>query len=499
MTAGLLGRIVRVAAWLIFLAAFVLPGAALVQACFRATSESAAVVVSWRSAGLIGKSSLLSAAAVVLCLLLAMPAAVVLAHARRGAGRALFAGAALGCLLCPPMVYSFGWDRLLPTGVPGELRCVAIWAAWAWPIPAWLIAAGWRHGGRGAYEAALLCTTPFRAMLVATRPLLARHVLLAALILFVLFFGEYGVPHACGLIVYATELLGWAQNSRNPLDTVLPALPGMILIALLLAGVAGLWRRTWADPDEATEVVSRGVIMPLAAWIILLLGNALPIAALAGKLSSSSAIVLALQTYWRDLLWSLAVCVAAGAACFVMGWATVRHAGTRRWLIVWTVLAGALPGALAGTALVAAYNNSVFGWLYDHWPIVLLSYVGRYAWVMMLAWAVTSWWHRSELSMQAQVDGADAATAFQHIALPMFAPLLLAAASVVTVLSLSDVAACALVRVPDYNPLAHVIIEKFHRFEDDMLISLSLMLVAGAFLTACLGTWALGRQAESSP
>jgi hypothetical protein len=36
------------------------------------------------------------------------------------------------------------------------------------------------------------------------------------------------------------------------------------------------------------------------------------------------------------------------------------------------------------------------------------------------------------------------------------------------------------VRVPGFSPIAQVIIEKFHRFEDGMLISLSFWLVAAA-------------------
>jgi hypothetical protein len=51
-----------------------------------------------------------------------------------------------------------------------------------------------------------------------------------------------------------------------------------------------------------------------------------------------------------------------------------------------------------------------------------------------------------------------------------------------------------MLRVPAFNPVAHIVIEKFHRFEDGMLISLSLCLVSVAIPTALLLAWALRRR-----
>src|SRR3989304_3988553 len=66
--------------------------------------------------------------------------------------------------------------------------------------------------------------------------------------------------------------------------------------------------------------------------------------------------------------------------------------------------------------------------------------------------------------------------------------------AVIAVLPVADVATSSLVRVPTFNPIGHVVIEKFHRFEDGMLISLSLCLVSAAIPPALLFAWALRRR-----
>ena len=64
--------------------------------------------------------------------------------------------------------------------------------------------------------------------------------------------------------------------------------------------------------------------------------------------------------------------------------------------------------------------------------------------------------------------------------------MLLCAAAIVMALSLGETEASALVRVPSFAPISHVLLEKFHRFEYGMLVSLSLWLVAAAIVPAGL-------------
>ena len=201
------------ASWMVFLSAMALPAVGLIARCIaQGQPPEGGFTISTRQLGLFWRSVWLSGVATCLALVLSIPGAYVIGRLprhvlHRWRGLPLWSALLLAVLLCPPMVYSFGWDRLLPAGFPPELRCIGVWALWAWPIPALLIGGGWSRVGRRAHEAAVLVTSPPEAFLRVVVPLLLRYVGLSGLILFALFFSDYVVPHACGLLVYSTELL----------------------------------------------------------------------------------------------------------------------------------------------------------------------------------------------------------------------------------------------------------------------------------------------------
>ena len=146
----------------VFLLAYVWPTIALALGSLaQGQSPDGGFTFSWRQWGLLGRSSLLSAVAAVVCLFLSFPGVYWFGQGRPTSQKPLAAASLLVVLLCPPMVFAFGWERLLPHDFDPYLRCVTVWALWAWPIPAWVIGAGWSRGGRAVFEAALLSTTKF--------------------------------------------------------------------------------------------------------------------------------------------------------------------------------------------------------------------------------------------------------------------------------------------------------------------------------------------------
>ncbi|GAF83293.1 unnamed protein product, partial [marine sediment metagenome] len=201
------------------------------------------------------------------------------------------------------MVYAFGWERLLPTTFDAQLRCIGVWAFWAWPIPALLIGAGWSRAGRTAHEAALLVASPAISFVRVVLPLLFRYVFLSALIVFVLFFSDYGVPHACGLIVYATELLGWAAGSSQMIDTAWPATLSVVVTALALVAMFRLWRRCALDTDADTgspPLHGSSSILAIIAVACFAVSWLLPIGVLVAKLGSIAVMTEAFETYGAD-------------------------------------------------------------------------------------------------------------------------------------------------------------------------------------------------------
>lgn len=450
-----------------------------------------------RQLGLLWRSLWMAGAATGVSLIVSMPGAYVVGRLRRLSRQPLIAALFMALLLCPPMVYSFGWERILPSTFNPYARCIGVWALWGWPIPAMFIGVGWSRVGIGAYEAALVVASPTAAFFHAVIPVLRRYIVFSALIVFVLYFNDYGVPHACGLLVYPTELLGWAAGSGRTIDTVWPAAMSVVVTSLALLTMFAAWRRCAVDDDTNTlaaapKETSRGLVVIALCWFIL--SWLLPVLALVVNLASPAVILEAFETYFGDLVWSLAIAVFSGLLAVGMGLSLVAVRGLRVLGLVWTIAFGALPGALIGEALVAGYNHAALWWIYDHWPIIALSYVSRFGWIGVLTAVVVSENATPDVIAQAIVDGATRTSVLSRIQIPMNWPVLLCGAAVVMAMSVADVATSSLVRVPAFSPIAHVLIEKFHRFEDGMLISLSLWLVAATIPPALLLLVALARR-----
>lgn len=470
--------------WTIAIAAVAWPSLALV---IRSVNEGipsvGELVPSARQLGLLGKSAILAGIGALAALIASVPAAAAFAGARAGRERYLL-GLSACVLLCPPMVYAFGWQRLLLPAVGGNALCVLVWAGWAWPIPALVLAAGWR-ASRPAFEAALLEVGPARTVGHVLVPALAPFAAAGLLLLFVIFFSDYGVPHACGLVVYATETLGWATNSTRASDTVWPSLPGVAVILGGLAGFVLFSRRGYTGEQADYRPGVPGLAGGLTIVLVLVFG-VVPMAALIAKLGSPGALAAALRTYRGDLWWSVVVAVFGGAGIVAVAAGLAGLERSRKWLLGWAILWGALPGALIGTSLVMAYNRPATAWIYDHWPILALSAMARFAWVGGLAALVMARDLRGETALAAELDGATRGQILMRLVFPRHLRLLVSVGAVAAALSLAEVPTTALVRVPAFTPISAVIIEKFHRLEDQMLIALSLVLVTSGVVAAAL-------------
>jgi len=476
----------------LFVVAVAYPTGTLVWTC---AGEHAAVGFSilWspRLLGLLWRTLWMASAATFLSLLLSVPI-VALSGRQLSPGLRLGSMALLGAtLLCTPMVYAFGWQQILPQQMPPGLRCIWTWSLWAWPVHAIILSAGWRQRGVASLEAALLETSPLRAWRHTILHAMSPSIGLSVCVVSVLLFSEYSVPHTCGLAVYATELLSWASQSTRATDSLIPALWSLLITAMFLAIALRFWRRHCVSQEQLIRKnTSRasGMGWITAAAVVLLLSWPIPIGSLAMRLGSVAEFRDAVAVYGGDVGASLGIGILAGVGVVTIGVGMIGLRGTRHIALCWSLLFGALPGALIGVALVHGYNHTLTGWMYDHWPILVVAYTARFGWIGLAAALIIKPKQADRLVEQAQIDGASGGQILRYLIIPMRTSLLLGVVLVVAALSLGDVAASSLVRVPDFSPVAHIIIEKFHRFEDGMLISLSLIIAAislpGAILMA---------------
>ena len=491
MNSRLLPTLVAVPGVALFLLTVVVPVVALTgRALSGGMTGDESELVHLRYWVLLGRSAWLALGGAVLSVVLALPGAYVVGRVGSLSARPVVGALLLAPLLLPPMVYAFGWQGLAPRILPDELRCMWVWASWCWPIPAALIGTGWARRGRGAFEAAVLEASAGRAFFRAVLPMLARQAALGGLIVLGLLIGEYSVPHACNLVVVATSLLGWASQSSRPADVLVPSLPLVVLMLAALAVAGWMWRRQSGDETEtagAQPATTRSAA--LTAVMVGVVGATvmLPVVSLAQRLESVAVMGEALATYRAELATSVAVAVTAGAVSVLMGVSLLASGRRPTFVLVAALALGIMPGALVGEAVLVAFRGVEL--VYNNWPLLAIGYVAKFGWIgIMTAWLATVS-AGDDVVEQARTDGAGRT----EIALWLrYAPnlaLLLTGLAVVAAMSLAETAAAALLQVPGVGPISLILIEKFHRFEDGMLISLSLWLVAAAVPAAVL-SWA---------
>jgi len=489
--------LVVAAGTLAFVAAVAWPTTALVlriAAGWRTVSE-----VPWfgsRLYGLLWRGTWLSMSAVALCLTFSIPG--VFAIGRMGPRAVCSVTAMLATLLfCPPIVCVFGWDRAVPAMIEPHWRCIFIWATWAWPIPALIVGRALAQQRHAFYEAARLDASRTRVFLHIALPNLRAHLALCAVLLFVLFFNDYGVPATCGLTVLPTDLLGRATSSRNALDTIMPALPAVGVTMVALAGAYFFWNR--APATEGSRVRAWG--RERARWIFLipvvmfLLTWAAPVAALSVKLTAHD-VQNAVRTYSYEIPASIGVAVCAGAAVFVIALSTWQTPRLRKVMFIWAVIWGIVPGAVVGQSLIAGYDRAFLMPVYDHGAILVLAYVARFAWVGLAAAGALHDRTNKAVVELAAVDGATPAQRLWHVILPVHGPMLAAASALVTALAVAELPVSTMIRPPGLNPISAIIIEKFHRFEYGLLIALCLVVVGVAVVAALLLSWSAHRLAD---
>ncbi len=435
---------------------------------------------------LLGKTAAL--AGISTCLSVALALGVLTAIARR-AGKTFPLWMGLPLLL-PPYVYAFGWSGLwgprltaLLGQASGWVLAAGVWSAWAWPIPAMILFSGWQRIGMAAYQAALLETGHAVAFRRVALEVLAGHLSTSCVLLWVLFMIEYSVPHACSIQVYSTELLAWAQVSRGAMDVVWPSMPAVVLVVAVAAYGWFRWGGWGRDDDQqdppppyAGKGYWPGSIVTAA---IVLLTTVVPLLALVVKADGWQGFVRFWDVHGDDLIDSFILAAASGVIAVWMG--VVLDSGVRRrWvrglIVASTFLWGLMPPGMVGQAMVLTYQRLPL--VYDHFPIMVLTEISRWGWIGFLAALLVRRSTPRVLVEQARTDGADEGTAGRAVGWWMHWPVVAFGAALIAAMSLAEVAAMSIVRPPGVGWIALTLMEKFHRLEDQMVATISIILAA---------------------
>ncbi len=501
--------------WLVLAAGVAAPlvGMGLALAQPGAMSTELVAVPAWQR--LLARSLTLSLVTTVAAVLLGLFPAAVLgsAPARR---MPTLIGLTLLPLLIPPQVYAYAWQLaaspagglswLLPENVGemwlgGAVRAGLISAGWLWPVPALILAAGWRSSGRTAYTLALLDSGPTRAYLRAVVPSLRPNLAAAAGAVFAISLLEYAIPHLTRCRIYATELLVLVDAGAPPGQIMQMAAQVVAILGILAVAVVLVIRTTASWEPAGTDNETAGLIGPdgrkgragwfgrAAAALVLLATVGIPVAIMSAVKPGGPAWRESFVLFAHEWAGSLGVALAAGGLAIgvAAGTALLEASTGSRWARAggWgSFVAAVVPPAALGVGFVLVFNRpGLVGTLYTDTPCVwVLSLVGRYGAVaVLIAWLAVG--HRGHAALdQARVDGAGVAAVLAHVLLPTVWPSLLAAGLIVTMLALFEVVITQMTAPIGYPSIAVSLLGQMHYGRDNVVITTSQTVVAAGFV-----------------
>lgn len=467
---------------------------------------------------------------------LALPAAIVLGRGRGILSKILWA-ILPAALLMPSLAYSYGWSQFLvlnrarfeaigivftPAGAADVLRCVWTLAAWLWPVPAGLIGLALRRMDTTVQQQALLEGALWR---ITLRQLLGPIVASLAIVT-MLATQEFAIYETTGISVVATEVrmvfesgafsslqdggscaagAAMPDQAARAAAAVATAIP-LLLITLALAALAawGATRATAASsvsPDGWPRRLNAPRWTYVAAGLVATVALAVPIASLVMSLRVRFSIARLWTQFAPEIGGALLLgSVAATLALLIAMSAAGRWRGRLLGLAAVSFLIG---GQLLAIALVRICNRPHLTWAYDGWALPVMAYIGRFAWLPLVAARATWTEPWRELRELAATDGAGPLRTARYVVWPLAWPSLVAAGLLVGALSLNEVPATVLLHPLNPEVLTPMVMSWVHIQRYDAMIEASLAMMAiviiPAGLAVALIAWGLRLAKSAKP
>ena len=412
--------------------------------------------------------------------------------------RSMFRFGILLPLLVPAFVLGFSWgqaygpsgltDDLAGLAVPGlfgPIGIVLVQTVDTAPLAYLIIAAGLATRSEPDLERAARASGASRLDVLRsiTLPLLLGPLVAAGAVLFAASMEAFAVPIVLGVPAgfgtMTTRMYQALQRSAEPAafgEAIVLALTLVVLAAIVLAPVdrylrhPGSATRTGGPEGSSMRPPRRSgtVLLAGAATVYLLLGVGVPLIAMVLTALTKAAGLAPIPANWalthfadalrgsaiEALGRSAALAVVAGFALLALGglvsWLERRPMGRSLGSLV--ALTFMLPGSAVAIALIVAYGR----WLGDTIAIIFIAYLAKF-------WTLA---HRPlsgaldrlppDLERASRASGAGSLTALRTITMPVLAPAIIGAFSLVFLFSLHELTMSSLLAAPDTQTLAVV-------------------------------------------
>jgi ABC-type Fe3+ transport system permease subunit/DNA-binding beta-propeller fold protein YncE len=478
---------------------------------------------------LLARTVFYNGAAALLATAISIPAAIVIGRGRGFFSKTLILLLPLG-LLIPSITYGYGWVQIfrlagitIDPGGPADIaRCIWTLAAWLWPLPAISIGLALRYMDSQVQQQALLDGALFRI----TARQLAGPALASFAIVMILAMQEFAVYERGSISVFATEIrtifeTGAFASPSNPVAGVISgggsaspdqpqraaiaiatAAPMLLIVSLLsIAVILSIRRLSSAaeiDIPNWPRILNAGPVSKISATLLILVTLIAPIAAMVLSISpyrwhadsaGHSMPVRILLWAWPQTFGSLSIGLAAGLVAFILGaLSCVRRA---RPLLLLALLSFLIGGELLAIADIRIYNRAtpwplsslgvsgreLFGLIYNSALVMVIAYLGRFAWLTLLAghggWSGAM----RELRDVAAIDGAGPWRTAAAVVWPLLWPMLAAASVLVVILSITEVGASVLLAPQRPPMMVPMLMQWVHMLRNDEVLEGALLLV----------------------
>lgn len=484
-----------------------------------------ALFSSGRAWNLAAHSLALSSVTTLLTLLVGVPVGIFLGKSDLPLRRLLLLILAIP-LVIPPYVLAVCWSNILGRGGVAERwfghaiaargsewlfglgGCVLVLATTLLPIVVLITATQLGSVEASHEEAARLAAGWPRVLWHITLPLIAPGLSLAAVLVFLLSLGEFGVPSFLRFEVFPVESFAQFSAFYNFDAATAAALPlGLVTLVLLLFEGLLLRSRVYAlrQGRKATResVIALGSRKPLLLMLFSLavfVFIVLPLSLLVIRSMAPGAFLQAINHAGESLIRSVIYAAAGATALLVTGFLCGYLIETRA-LLFWrnldllTIFLFALPGPVIAVGLISLWNHKLTNFVYATPLIIMLGYLAQYT--ALTSRMTASFLAHVPRSMEesAQVAGAHWGRRLLRIVVPLVRRGLLAAWLVGYVFCLRDTGMTMLVYPPGHDTLPVRTFTLMANGTAELIAALCILMVGAALLPLIL----LGVTFRSAP
>ncbi len=365
----------------------------------------AQVVTSSRQWSLLGNSLILASLTTLGTTLVGLPLGILLGKSDLPLRRTFIFLFTIP-LLIPPYVTAVSWFDVLGRngllsksypalaattsswlfGLPG---CVLVLSSTFLPVVMILTITFLKTVNPHLEEAARLSSNWFGVMMGVTVPLVRSGVFLAALLVFLLSLGEFGVPMFLRYNVFPVEAFTQFSAFFDYGAATAAAVPLALITCLVLLLEANFLREKTCQLRPASGAALqirlgrlRNIVF-LAVSLFCIVLVLLPLSALLVQSASQAAYMEAIWRAGDSLLRSLLYAAIGASLVVLLGFATgylihSRALGIYRSVDTLTVVLFAMPSTVIGIGLISLWNQPSTTFIYATPAIILLGYIAQY-------------------------------------------------------------------------------------------------------------------------